>query len=128
MPIICSGCFVVGIYADEFCAAFFGAEYRAAGTALRLMLPVIVMTLPNYLLGFPTLAPMGLTKHANLSTIVAAVFHICQLLLLWLFNSLNMESICVATCLTELVVLLYRMAVIMKNRKKLKIQTEKEAK
>lgn len=119
MPPICLGCFVLGIFAEEFCVFFFGPEYAGAGKALVLLLPVVVFTLPGYILGFPTLSPLGLAKHANLSTVFGAVIQIIQLAALWTVDGLCMESICIATCITEAFVLLYRIVVVFRHRNEL---------
>lgn len=117
MPPICLGCLVLGIFAEQFCLFFFGAEYAGVAVPLRLMLPIIAITLPEYLLGFPTLSPMGLARYANLSTVLGAALQLAELLLLWILGALSMESICAATCVTELFVLAFRIIVVLRHRK-----------
>lgn len=120
MPVILIGCAVVFIFAESFCALLFGEEFRASGHILRLLMPIIVITLPTYILGFPVLSPMGLAKYANISTIVGSIVHICNLVLLYGFGVLTVETICIATCITESVVLLFRIVVVIRNRDRMR--------
>ena len=116
MPIVIVGCAVVGIFAEPFCALMFGEEFRASGELLRLLLPVVVITLPTYVCGFPMLSPLGKAQYANISVIVGAIVHACMLAFLFMTGSLTVTSICVATCITETLVLSIRLFVIVKNR------------
>ena len=118
MPVVIVGCTIVGIFAEPFCALFFGEEFRPAGKLLRLLLPIVVITLPTYILGFPVLSPMGLAKYANSSVIVAAILHGIMLLLLLITGWISVETICIATFITELTVLGQRIYIIWKARRK----------
>jgi O-antigen/teichoic acid export membrane protein len=117
MPIIIGGCIFIGIFADYICVLLFGEEFRDAATILRLLLPLIVLAFPNYLLGFPTLSPLGLAKYANISTIFGAVLQICGIIILFLVELLNVYTICILTSITELFVLSIRLWAIFKWRK-----------
>lgn len=116
MPVIIVGCTVVWIFADPFCVFLFGKEFRESGAILRLLMPVVVMTLPSYIMGFPVLSPMGLAKYANISTIAGAIVQIVGLAILFFLNVLTVKSICIVTCFTELTVLLFRCMVVFRNR------------
>ena len=120
MPVIILGCLVLGFLAEDFCALFFGEEYRGAGIALKILLPSVVFAFPNYILGFPTLSPLDLSKHANISVILGATFQIVQLVVFAAMGNLQIKTICLATSVTELIVLLYRVVIILtKGRQKL---------
>ena len=81
MPIIIIGCAIIGIWANSFCAFLFGEDFKEAGSILRILLPIVVMTLPNYILGFPTLSPVGLSKYANYSVMFSSCIHIIQIII-----------------------------------------------
>jgi PST family polysaccharide transporter len=112
LPIVTLCCTIVGVYAESICSFVFGDEFSDAAFILRLLLPLVVMALPNYLLGFPVLTPLGLAKHANLSTIIGAIVQICGLAVLLTFGLLNIYSICILTNITELSILLFRISAI----------------
>ncbi len=115
-PICIAVCTVAFIWAEDLCLIFFGPDFGPTGQVLRAMLPIGVVILPSYVLGFPTMTAMGLSKHANLSVIVGSVFHVCVLSLLFVTQSLNMVSLGLTVSLTETVILIYRIVIIVKNR------------
>ena len=120
MPVIvlfCTGCF---IWAEELCSFLLGAEYAPAGKVLRAMLPVGVVTLPSYILGFPTLTAMGLSKYANYSVIFGSIAHIINLLVLYLSGHMNMVTLAILLSVAETIILLFRIAVIWRYRDRLK--------
>ena len=116
MPIIVVGCIGVWIFAEPFCALLLGEKFRSSGTILRLLMPIVAITLPSYIFGFPVLSPMGLAKYANISTIVGSIVQLVNLMILFLSGYLNVRTICIATCITETIVLLFRVIIVIRNR------------
>ena len=118
MPLIILGCTVVFIFAEPLCTWFFGADYAETGKVLRAMLPVVVVILPSYILGFPTLTAMGLTKYANYSVVFGSVLHVLNLCVLYFTGHLNMVSLGILVSVAESAILIFRIAVILthKNR------------
>lgn len=117
MPIVILGCMIMYFFAEEICIIVFGIEFKGVGSILRLLIPLIAMALPNYLLGFPILSPLGLSKYANISTIVGAVIHMVGLLLLSMSGVLNLYTVCILTCITEASVLIIRVGVVFRSKK-----------
>lgn len=123
MPIILAGCTIVGFFADDFCAFIFGAEYAGCGKYLRYLMPTVLITLPEYIFGFPALSPLGLGRFANYSVIMGAILHGVLLLSFYIFGILSVEAICISTCITEFSVLIFRIVVFCFGQKaKLKIR------
>lgn len=120
MPVLTVGCIVVAIFAEPICAIFFGNEFRDAGQYLRLLAPVVWCAFPGMLFGFPILSSMGLAKYANISNIFGAVIQIIQLVILFAVGSLSAATICVVTCITEILTVGFRVSVVIKYRKILK--------
>ncbi len=120
MPIIIIGCASVWIFAEPFCVLLFGEDFRGSATTLRLLLPIVAMSLPTYVFGFPMLSPLGLSKISNISVIVGAVVHLIQLVTLYFTKVISVETICIATCITEFVILSIRVIVVIKNKHRLK--------
>lgn len=119
MPLIVAGCTIVGIYAEFFCVLLFGEEFAGGGIYLRLLMPTVVIALPTYVCGFPVLGPMGLSKYANLSVVIGAIWHAVVLLVLYAANAISAETICFSTCVTEFIVLSIRVgAILVKYRSK----------
>jgi PST family polysaccharide transporter len=116
MPPIFIFCAVCFTWAEPICKLLLGAEYGPAGSVLRAMLPVALVTLPNYVLGFPTLGAMGLSKYANYSVIFGSVLHIFNLVILFLTNNVNMLTLAMLVSVAECAILIFRITVIVKNR------------
>ena len=116
MPIIGCGCLILFIFAEPICVLLFGKQYASASIVLRFMIPIIFITLPSYLLGFPTMSPLGLKNEANLSVIVAASIHLVIIGILYIYKILNIYSICILTIFTEFIVLGLRIYFILRKR------------
>ena len=115
-PVIFVFCAVIFVIAEDFCVWFFGPEFAETGNVLRAMLPIGVVIFPSYILGFPTMTAMGISKHANYSTIFGSVFHIVMLGVLTFAGKLNVMSLAISVSVTETVILLYRIIIIVKKR------------
>lgn len=120
MPIIILGCAVVFIFAEPFCVLLFGKDFVGSAPYLRFLLPIVAISLPNYIFGFPVLSPLGLAKYANVSVIIGAICHLLQLSILYFTGALTVKTICIATCITEFIILSIRVAVVIKSSKRLK--------
>lgn len=124
MPVIVGGCAVVFIFARPLCQIVFGAEYGDAAPVLRAMLPVVVVILPSYILGFPTLSAMGLSKYANYSVVFGSALHVFNLLVLYFTGHMNMVTLGALVSVAEIAILLFRVTVIWKNRALLQVKQE----
>ena len=116
MPIILVGCLVVGIWAEPICRIVFGSEFTDTAGILQRLLPIVAVTLPSYILGFPTMSPVGLAKYANYSVVFSASVHVLQIVFLFLSNHFNVYNLCTATSITAIAELAFRIVVIYKNR------------
>ena len=117
ITLFCAACF---IWAEPLCRLLLGEEFGPAGQVLRAMLPVGIVTLPNYILGFPTLTAMGLSRWANYSVIFGSVLHMVNLLVLYLTGTMNMITLAILVSVAETAILLFRIVVIVRNREKMK--------
>jgi O-antigen/teichoic acid export membrane protein len=106
LALFCVPCW---LWADQVCIFLFGEEYEFAGVLLRLLLPLIPMSIVIYLFGFPALSPLGLANIANASVVAGAVVQVLLLLILWIAGVLSVEVICISSVLTESVVLAIRL-------------------
>lgn len=116
MPIITIFGIIGFVLSEKICILLFGEEYVGSAVVLRYMIPLIWMTLPSYLLGFPTMTPLGLKKEANLSVIIGSIYQIIGIIILVILKILNLHSICILTITTELLILLLRILFILKKR------------
>lgn len=116
MPVIGAGCVVVYIFAEPLCTLFFGAEFASTANVLRALLPVIFVTLPSYMLGFPTLSAVGLQKHANYSIYVGCAVDLILLVVLFITDHISAVTLGLTMSAAEITILLYRIVVIIRNR------------
>ncbi len=126
-PIIIVGCTVVFIWATPLCMWFFGDDFADAAGPLRALLPVVAITLPNYIMGFPVLGAMKLNKHANYSVMLGSILHVVNLLILFFTSNINFITLGISTSITEFIVLLYRCIVVYKYRHLMKKQSQEES-
>ena len=122
-PVILTGCGVVFLFAQPLLTLWLGPEGVDVVLPLRLLIPVAVFAFPNYVLGYPTLGAMGLAKYANISTAFGTLVYLLGAGACWLTVGINLMVLCVLSSLTEFAILMFRLTVIIKNRKLLKPQT-----
>jgi PST family polysaccharide transporter len=119
MPLILLGTIGSFFLAGPIIRIMAGRDYADAIPIFQAFLPLVLITLPEYLLGFPVLGAMNRMKDANLSVIFAAIYHIIGLVLLYYLGNCNFISIALLTCSTELFVLIYRSVCVYKGAKQL---------
>jgi len=117
MPVILSGCLFVGFFAEKICVIVFGSEYAGAAPILIALLPLIAATLPSYIFGFPVLGAMGLSKFANTSILVGTIIHLIGWAVLYFTGNLEVMTLACLTSVSEISILIFRIAIVYKNRK-----------
>ena len=103
-PIIIIGCIILYFIAPWLIVFVCGNEYSNAVPVLRCMIPLIIISLPTYLFGYPVLGALGDLKMANLSVMIGAAFHIVGLLVLYWAGCLNFVTVPLLTFATECIV------------------------
>ena len=119
LPPIFLVCIFIFIFAKQICIILFGIEFLPAYKILQAITPMIIFTLPIYLLGFPTLGAMGIPKYANFSIYTGTIIHIINLTFLIFTGNLNMVTLTISSSLAEAGILIHRIIAIYKNREKL---------
>lgn len=122
MPIIIVGCSVVAIFATPLCTWFLGDRFEAAGPTLALMMPIVAVTLPTYLFGYPALAPLGGSNAVNRSVLVGAAVHAILLATFFISGNFTVTTVVITTIVSEYVCLVYRIIAFMIYRKRPQIQ------
>lgn len=116
MPPILVGAALLFVFADSVCSFLFGAQYVQAGDIVRCLIPAIVVIFPSYVMCFPVLVPMGLSRQANLSNVIGLISQISLLSILAASGNLSVYSLCMATSVSEMLVFFYRCGVVYRNR------------
>ena len=116
-PVILFGCAIVFTFAEPLLTLWLGPEGKNVVLPLRLMIPVAVFAFPNYVLGYPTLGAMGLAKYANISTAFGTVIYLLGAVLCHYMFEINLITLCLLSSITEFSIMLFRVTVIIKNRR-----------
>ena len=120
MPLVLIAAVIVAIFPCQICSIIFGEDYYDAGYMLRLLIPYLIVIFPNYLLAFPVMVPLGLTKLCNLSNVIGLCSQALFVTILALTGNLNVYSLCIATSATEVIVFSFRCIVVFIRVKSLK--------
>lgn len=107
-PIIIICCIVGYFISPWIIPLVFGEEYNLSPYIFRGMLLMVVIALPEYLVGYPALSALGKFKEPNIAVIVAGCFHGLGLLFLYLMNSISIMNIVLLTFFSELIVTVLR--------------------
>lgn len=108
MPFILIASVLLFYNANLVCGLIFGEKFSETGNILKYMIPIMVIILPTYVLGFPTMVPLGLAKQANISNMFGACIQIFGLIICFVSGTLNVINLCIITCISEYATLLYR--------------------
>lgn len=118
MPIIVVGVGLVFWLAEPICVLLFGTEYAEAGNVLRCLLPILLVILPTYILCFPVMVPLGLSKWANMSNVIGMCIQILGLGVLLVTRTLNIYTLCILSSSTEVIVFMFRLIVVLLYKRK----------
>ena len=116
-PLVIVCCALLWFFSPRAVRVVCGAGYEHAVPMLRAMLPIVAVTLPAYLCGYPVLGALGKLKWANLSVVISASFHVVGLVVLAVAGQVGFIQVIALTCCTQFLELGIRMAVIFRGRK-----------
>jgi PST family polysaccharide transporter len=114
-PVIIAGCILLYFIAPFVIRIVCGEGYDGAVPVLRSMLPLIVISLPTYLCGYPVLGALEKIKIATISVIFGSIFHIIGLFVLYFVGYMSFISVSLLTFATEIIVFSIRCKTIIKN-------------
>lgn len=116
-PIILAGCVLLFVISDFVISLMAGKEYMDSVPIFRCMIPMLLITLPSYLYGFPMLGSIGRNDKANQSVFIGAGFHFIGLITLFATGFLDFYSITILTTVTESLILTTRVYFFNKYKK-----------
>lgn len=122
MPIVTVGC-VFTIFVAKYALLFVGGkQYVDAAGLLRALTPVLFISFPTMLFGWPTLGAFGKAKEVTITTIVTAVAQIIGLLILMAMGRFELIEIALLRGITELLMFVSRVGFCFKFRKEFRIR------
>lgn len=117
MPIISIGC-VFTFWIAEYALLIIGGEqYVNATNLLRALIPVLFISFPAMMLGWPALGAIEHIKETTQTTVFTAVFQVFGLILLIMLNKFTLINIAFLRGITELILFLSRLMYCLKFRK-----------
>lgn len=122
MPVILIGVMVLYYFSDFFITVFAGVEYIDASTIFIIYLPLILITLPLYLLGFPTLGALNKLNIVNKTVLYSAIFHVVSIVIMLVAGNLSIINLAILTVVSESIVLMQRVIAIIIIRKKIQYE------
>lgn len=117
MPIIFIGSAFSYFVAPYVLLIVGGKQYLDAQDLFRCLLPVLMLSFPAMVLGWPTLGAIDKAKQVTNTTVLSAIVQIVSLLLLLSLGCFNILWIAASRCLTEFILLLSRGTYCWKYRK-----------
>lgn len=120
MPIVAIGCIFTILVAKYALLIVGGEQYVEAASILRALTPVLFISFPAMLFGWPTLGALGRAKEVTITTIITAIAQIFGLLILIAIGKFELIEIALLRGMTELLMLICRVGFCVKFRKEFK--------
>lgn len=117
MPLITIGCVFCFFAAEWILVIVSGEEYRAAANVFRYLVPVLFVSFPAMILGWPTLGPIEKSKQVSASTIITAIMQAIGLVFLIAIGHFTIVNIAILRTITETFMLIIRGIFILRYRK-----------
>lgn len=108
MPIVLVGCLICYIFPQTIITIIAGEKYIDAVPIFRGLIPVMLLSFPSMLMGWPSLGAISKEKQVTFSTITSALFQIIVLGILILCNSFTMTAVIILRSVTEFVLMAIR--------------------
>lgn len=102
------GTIAFAFLSNEVMLVLGGEEYLAGAYVVTLVSPVLWLSYPAMLFGFPVLAAMGKAKQLAASSIISALFHIAGLCILATCGLFTIVNVAILRCCTEGILCLIR--------------------
>ena len=118
MPLILVGCGLIILLGDWVVTLVFTENYLMSSTLLKYLIPLLIVSFPAMLYGWPCLGPINKQKATTISTIISAVVQVLGLILLAIIGKFTLLGICIVRNATELVLCVIRMSLVYKNKNK----------
>lgn len=117
IPVIVAGCVIVWFGADLLVAIMGGTKYLGAAPLLRWLVPLLFISFPAALFGWPVLGAIGKTKETTITTIIAAAAQVLGLVLLMAVHQFNLFSLAMLRAATDLLLTVLRLGYFIKYRR-----------
>lgn len=104
------------VFANPIMFLLGGSEYLSGSYVLQLVSPILLLSYPAMLVGFPVLAVIDKEKQLTISSVISAVFQIIGLIILATCGVFTITTVAILRCCTELILLVVRAFFVIKDR------------
>lgn len=108
MPMIIIGCIFTFLVAEPALVLIGGKQYITATLVLRTLIPLLFISFPAMLFGWPALGAISKEKQVTKTTICAALVQIIGLILLAILNQFTLLNIAILRCVSEFLLFFLR--------------------
>jgi PST family polysaccharide transporter len=117
LPVLILGCTALYFLAKVAILIVSGEKYLDAVPLLRLLVPMLLVSFPAMLFGWPALGALGRVKETTATTIISAVFQCAGLALLMAAGKFTLTTIALLRCATEVVLCASRLGFCIRFRR-----------
>lgn len=110
------GCGILLFFAEPIITAFAGEKYIQSAYILKWLTPSFVFSFYSMMYGWPVLGAIGKRDETTVTTVLAALFQALALGVLIVVGKFSLVSLSICCGLSEGVLLLLRIAAIIKNK------------
>ncbi len=115
-PILVAGCTFTIVCAKYVLLIVGGDKYVGATSLLISLVPLLALSFPAMLFGWPALGAISKEKQVTLTTVITAVFQTLCLIMLVPFNQFGLIQVAIVRSVSEVLLLLSRLFMIFKYR------------
>ncbi|MEA5035709.1 oligosaccharide flippase family protein [Cloacibacillus evryensis] len=108
LPMITLACLIACLYAPQLLYFVSGEKYIAAAPIFRMLLPLVLISFPGMLCGWPSLGAINRAKEVSITSSCAVIFQIISLIILITNNHFNIINIVIVRTMTETILFITR--------------------
>ena len=109
VPLIVVGCIITFFGAELLVSILSSGKYPDAAPLLRWFIPLLFISFPAMLFGWPVLGAIGKTRETTLTTIVAAAAQVLGLVVLLVVGQFTLFNLTMLRAATDLLMFLHRL-------------------
>lgn len=108
MPLICIAVLFCLIFAKPIILIINGEKYLDAIPVFRALLPLLILSFPSMIFGWPSLGAINRAKETTKTTVSTAIAQIIGILILIAVNQFTILNLALLRCITEGILLFLR--------------------
>lgn len=117
MPVIIIGCVFIYFFGGDIIKVIAGERYLVSAHILNYLIPLLIISFPAMLFGWPVLGALGMIKEVTWTLIVSSLLQIFLLIILIKIDKFNFYYIAVCRCLVEMFLLFSRVTCFYMNKR-----------